>query len=76
MDPKTWLSPEELASVTRRSDLKGAFLVLSQWVQVIGLFYLMAAFPSVPLWLLGTVLLGSRLLGFGILICSKTISWF
>lgn len=68
MDPKTWLSAEELASVTRRSDLKGGFLVLSQWVQVLGLFYLMAVFPSLTTWLLGTVLLGSRLLGFGILV--------
>lgn len=68
MDPKTWLSREELASVMRRSDLKGAFLVASQWLQVIALFWVMAAYPNLLVWILGTVLLGSRLLGFGILV--------
>ena len=68
MDPKTWLSGEELASVMQRSDLKGAFLVASQWLQVIALFWVMAAYASLPVWILGTVLLGSRLLGFGILV--------
>ena len=68
MDPKTWLSREELASVTQRSDLKGAFLVASQWLQVIALFWVMAAYPSLPVWILGTLLLGNRLLGFGVLV--------
>jgi len=68
MDPKTWLSREELASVMQRSDLKGAFLVAFQWLQVIALFWVMAAYPSLLVWILGTVLLGSRLLGFGILV--------
>ncbi|NBQ10732.1 MAG: fatty acid desaturase [Gammaproteobacteria bacterium] len=68
MDPKAWLSREELASVMQRSDLKGAFLVASQWLQVIALFWVMAAYPSLPMWILGTLLLGNRLLGFGVLV--------
>ena len=57
MDPKTWLSPEELASVTQRSDLKGAVLVASQWLQVLALFVVMAAYPHPLVWVLGTMLL-------------------
>lgn len=68
MDPKTWLSPEELASVTQRSDLKGAVLVASQWLQVLALFVVMAAYPHPLVWVLGTMLLGNRLLGFGVLV--------
>ena len=68
MDPKTWLSPEELASVTQRSDLKGAVLVASQWLQVLALFVVMAAYPHPLVWILGTMLLGNRLLGFGVLV--------
>ena len=68
MDPKSLAEPEELASVTQRSDLKGAVLVASQWLQVLALFVVMAAYPHPLVWVLGTMLLGNRLLGFGVLV--------
>ena len=68
MDPKTWLSPEEarIGDATQRP--KGAVLVASQWLQVLALFVVMAAYPHPLVWVLGTMLLGNRLLGFGVLV--------
>ena len=40
----------------------------SQWLQVLALFVVMAAYPHPLVWVLGTMLLGNRLLGFGVLV--------
>ncbi len=61
------LSPEELASVTRRSNLRAAWILLCQWGLVAGIFAVVAAWTNPLTVLLGTVLLGGRLLGFFIL---------
>jgi len=61
------LSAEELAAVTRRSDLRAAWLVASNWLIVAGTFVLVALWTNPLTVLLGIFLLGARQLGFGIL---------
>jgi fatty acid desaturase len=61
------LTPAETEALTRRSDLKGAWLVLCQWAMVIGIFVAVALWTNPLTVLLGTILLGGRQLGFGIL---------
>ena len=61
------LSKEELATVTRRSNLKGAWAVLCQWLAVIGIFGGVAVWTHPLTIILGVILLGGRQLGFGIL---------
>jgi fatty acid desaturase len=62
-----YLTSEEIADFTRRSDLRGAWLVLCQWGLVIGIFALVAAWTNPVTLLVGIILLGGRQLGFGIL---------
>ena len=62
------LTAEELASVTRKDDLKAASIVLFDWSMVVGLFLLAAAFPN-PVTILFTILLlGGRQMAFGVLV--------
>ena len=62
------LSPRELKELTRRSDLRGGFLVLLDWAIVAGVFTVSAVWPSPLTILLGIVLLGGRQLAFGALV--------
>ena len=61
------LTREEIAQLTRKSDWRGAWLVLCQWLMVIGIFAAVAVWTNPLTVLLGTILLGGRQLGFGIL---------
>ncbi len=61
------LTPAELAEVTRKSDIAGAWMVLCQWAAVIGIFWVAAVWTNPLTVILGTVLLGGRHLGFGVL---------
>jgi fatty acid desaturase len=61
------LSAEELQSITRKSDLLGAWMVLCQWLLLIGIFAFVATWTNPLTILLGTILLGGRQLGFGVL---------
>lgn len=61
------LSADELAAVTAKSDLRAAWLLLSNWLIVAGAFALAALWPNPLTILLAVLLLGARQLGFGIL---------
>lgn len=67
MNPRSILTPAELAAVTRKSDLRGAWLLLCNWLIVAGAFALAAFWPHPLMLLLAIFLLGARQLGFGIL---------
>ncbi len=68
MNVRDYLSEQELAELTARSDLQAAWLVLCQWLQVAAIFAVMAVWTNPLSILAGVVLLGSRQLGFGILV--------
>ncbi|MEE4360097.1 MAG: fatty acid desaturase [Pseudomonadales bacterium] len=68
MHPRDVLTAQELEEVMRRSDLRGAWIVLCQWMQVIAIFAMVALWTNPLTVLLGVVLLGGRQLGFGILV--------
>jgi fatty acid desaturase len=61
------LSPEALQQITRRSDWRAAWLVTAQWTIVILIFAAVAWWTNPLTIVLGTLLLGGRQLGFGIL---------
>ncbi|NKB97211.1 MAG: fatty acid desaturase [Pseudomonadales bacterium] len=61
------LSREELARVTRKSDLRGLWCVASQWAITIGIFVGMALWTNPLSIAVGMVLLGGRQLGFFVL---------
>lgn len=62
------LTEEEFRSITTRSDARAAWIVLCQWLQVAAIFAVVATWTNPLTLLLGTVLLGGRLLGFGIIV--------
>lgn len=61
------LSRSEVDAVTRKSDLRGAFMVATQWAIVAAILAAAAAWPNPFTIVLGTMLLGGRFLGFGVL---------
>ncbi|XOV89262.1 MAG: fatty acid desaturase [Pseudomonadota bacterium] len=61
------LTPAELAEVTRKSDLLGAWMVFCQWAAVVAIFWIAAIWTNPLTLVLGTLLLGGRHLGFGVL---------
>lgn len=64
----TWLSPEEIATFTTASDVRGALSVLTTWGLIAGAFALLAAFPTNPFaWAATLILLGGRHLALAIL---------
>lgn len=68
MNVRDYLTADEIAGLTRRSDLRAAWIVLCQWLQVAALFAVMGIWPH-PLTIVpGVLLLGGRQLGFGILV--------
>ena len=67
MDINEILTPAELAEVTRKSDLQAAWMVLCQWTAVIAIFAVTATWTNPLTVIVGTLLLGGRHLGFGVL---------
>jgi len=65
---KEFLTPDEWRAVTASSDLRGAWLVLCQWLLVAAIFAAAAAWPNPIVLLLAVWLLGGRQLGFGVLV--------
>ena len=66
-DPTTVFTPDEMASVRTRSDLKGLWCVFHAWA-VIGLSMAMyALWPNPLTFVAAVVLIGSRQLGLAIL---------
>jgi len=66
-DGKSYLTAEEIRDLAARSDLMGAALLLHGWGIVFGAVALFAWVPSVLTFVLAVVLIGSRQLGFAIL---------
>ena len=64
---KAYLSPGEIRRLAERSDLMGWALVLHCWGVVFAAVALFAWYPSVLTFLVAVVLIGSRQLGFAIL---------
>lgn len=64
----TWLSTDEIRSLTTPSDVRGALSVLTTWGLIAGAFALLAAFPRHPVaWVVALVILGGRQLALAIL---------
>lgn len=61
------LTKDELAKVTAKSDWRGAWMVLCQYAIVAGIFVVAALWINPLTLVLGTLLLGPRFLGFGVL---------
>ncbi|MEZ5557698.1 MAG: fatty acid desaturase family protein [Pseudomonadales bacterium] len=68
MNLRDVLSPEELATVSQRSNWKAAWLVLCNYAITAAIFATMALWPNPLTILLGIILLGGRQLGFGVLV--------
>lgn len=67
MNLSDYLSKEEIASFSARSDLHAWRLVLGNWLAIAAIFYVAGAFPN-PITILGAVvLLGGRQLGLSVL---------
>lgn len=62
------LSSEEIASLGERNDLRAGWLFVCNYAITAGIFAMMALWPNVLTILLGTLLLGGRQLGFGVLV--------
>ena len=67
MDINEILTKEALAEVTEKSDLMAWWMVFCQWAAVIGIFVVVAVWTNPLTILAGTLLLGGRHLGFGVL---------
>ena len=57
----------DIQQIRRKSNMRGAWTVTSQWLITIGIFTVVAIFPNLLTILLGTILLGGRQLGFFVL---------
>ena len=68
MNLRQILSQEEFDAVTRRSDFLGARIILFDWIVIAGTFYLAAQYPNPLVWLLAIIVLGTRQLGFGVVV--------
>lgn len=58
---------EEIARLTARSDLRGAWAIASTWAAIIGIFALLAHFPHPLTFVLALILLAGRQLALAIL---------
>ena len=67
VDVKQWLSDEEVASLTARSDLQGLILLTYNWVAIAAVFCVVSYWHNPLGWVLGVLLLGGRQLGLAIL---------
>ena len=61
------LSAPEIERITRRSNAKGAWAILCQWLGVVAIFVFVAVWTNPFTVIIGILLLGGRQLGFGIL---------
>jgi fatty acid desaturase len=61
------LESEEIKTLLRRSDLRGAWTVLSNWALIGGALALVAVWPHPATMILALVLLGNRQLGLAVL---------
>ncbi len=68
MNIKGVLSEEEFMEVTAKNNWLGASIILFDWLVIIGLFFLAAAFPNPLVILLVIILLGGRHQGFGVIV--------
>ena len=64
---KDYLTPEEIRPIAERSDLMGFALIAHCWGIIFGAVALFAWYPSVVTFLLAVMLIGSRQLGFAVL---------
>lgn len=67
MKIKDILTEDEFRQVTAKSDLQGAWMLICQWAMVIGIFWIAAVWTNPVTVIIGTILLGGRHLGFGVL---------
>jgi fatty acid desaturase len=67
MKSTDFLSPQELREFTRRSDLRGAWLVLSNWLLIGGIFAMVALWTHPVTIVLAIVLMGGQQLGLSVL---------
>ena len=65
--PTDWLSRDEIAALTRRSDARGGWAIVSVWASIAALFALCAMLPHPVTWLLAVVAMGNRQLALAIL---------
>ncbi|MDZ7686029.1 MAG: fatty acid desaturase family protein [Gammaproteobacteria bacterium] len=61
------LTADEMARVTDKSDLRATLMVACQYAIVAGIFIVVAIWTNPLTILLGTIMLGGRFLGFGVL---------
>ena len=61
------LSKEEIDRVTRRDNLKGAWVIFCQWLGIVAIFSGVAVWTNPLSVFAGILLLGGRQLGFGVL---------
>ena len=66
-DGKAFLTPEEIRPLAERSDMMGFALIAYGWALVFGAVALFAWYPSVVTFLLAVMIIGSRQLGFAVL---------
>ncbi len=64
---RTFLAPEQLASLRQLSEWKGFALVVHAWAVIFGAIALVALFPNPLSYILAVILIGSRQLGLAIL---------
>ncbi len=65
--PRDLFTPEQIAHLTARSDLRGAWMVLSTWATIAACFAVLAIWPSVWTFLAAVFVLGGRQLALAIL---------
>ena len=71
VDVKQWLSDEEVASLTARSDLQGLILLTYNWIAIAAVFCVVSYWHNPLGWFLGVLLLGGRQLGLDFHACSR-----
>ena len=64
---KDLLTPEQLALVRKRSDLRGTWLVFHAWAVIFGAMAVFVAFPNPLTYILAVMVIGARQLGLAIL---------
>lgn len=67
MNPRELFTPEELAAIGERSDLRAWWVVICNYAIVAATFAVMALWPNPLTILAGVIVLGGRQLGFGVI---------
>ena len=62
------LTQEEMVEITSRSDWQGAYIVISNWLYIFMLFWMVAVWTNPLTILLAVVLLGGRQQGLGVIV--------